>query len=84
MPQVYSNFQEDVYLVYEGMNDDTKRPIIKAHLNALVMWIWLGAWMMLIGTGLAMVPNAQATVRAAVPALITDPARNDPATVGAD
>jgi cytochrome c-type biogenesis protein CcmF len=79
MPQVYSNFQEDVYLVYEGMNEDTKQPIIKAHLNALVMWIWLGAWVMLIGTGLAMVPNAQATVRASVRV----PAR-DPAIVGAD
>ena len=79
MPQVYSNFQEDVYLVYEGMNDVTKQPIIKAHLNALVMWIWLGAWVMLIGTGLAMVPNAQATVRASARV----PAR-DPAIVGAD
>ena len=79
MPQVYSNFQEDVYLVYEGMNDVTKQPIIKAHLNALVMWIWLGAWVMLIGTGLAMVPNAQATVRASVRV-----AARDPAIVGAD
>jgi len=79
MPQVYSNFQEDVYLVYEGLNDSNGRPIIKAHLNALVMWIWLGAWIMLIGTALAMVPNAQASVR--VPARLV---AKDTATVGAD
>jgi len=79
MPQVYSNFQEDVYLVYEGLNDSNGRPIIKAHLNALVMWIWLGAWIMLIGTGLAMVPNAQATVRASASVLV-----KQPVTVGAD
>ena len=78
MPQTYSNFQEDVYLVYEGLNEDTGRPIIKAHLNPLVMWVWLGVWVILVGTGLALVPNAQA-VRAATPAL----ARN-PATAGAD
>ncbi len=53
-----SSFKEDLYLVYEGQNPDTGRPIIKAHLNPLVMWIWAGVWVMLIGTVLALIPNA--------------------------
>jgi len=36
--------QEDLYVVYEGQNLDTGRPIIKVHLNPLVMWIWIGVW----------------------------------------
>ncbi len=50
--------QEDLYLVYEGQNQDTGRPVIKAHLNPLVMWIWIGVWIMILGTILALFPNA--------------------------
>jgi len=61
--------KEDLYLVYEGRNLDTGRPIIKAHLNPLVMWIWAGVWIMIAGTVIALIPNA-ATVRVAAPARI--------------
>jgi cytochrome c-type biogenesis protein CcmF len=63
MPYIRSNMSEDLYLVYEGLNQDTGRPILKAHLNPLVMWIWLGVWIILGGTVLALVPNAPAPVR---------------------
>ncbi len=55
-----STMKEDLYLVYEGMNQDTGRPIIKAHLNPLVMWIWVGLLVMVAGTMIALVPNAAA------------------------
>jgi cytochrome c-type biogenesis protein CcmF len=61
-PSIRSNFQEDLYLVYEGQNEKGQ-PIIKAHLNPLVIWIWIGVWIMLVGTGLALVPNAPVAVR---------------------
>jgi cytochrome c-type biogenesis protein CcmF len=67
MPDIRSSLNEDLYLVYEGQ-DEKSRPVIKAHLNALVMWIWLGVWIMLIGTVLALVPNAPAPVRVPTPA----------------
>ena len=66
MPTIRSTMQEDLYLVYEGQNEKGQ-PIIKAHLNPLVMWIWLGVWIMLGGTVLALIPNAPAPVRVAVP-----------------
>jgi len=59
---------EDLYLVYEGQNPDSGKPIIKAHLNPLVMWIWVGVWIIIAGTAVAMIPNASASVRVAVPA----------------
>ncbi|MGH9494059.1 MAG: heme lyase CcmF/NrfE family subunit, partial [Candidatus Sulfotelmatobacter sp.] len=61
-PDIRSTFKEDLYLVYEGQNEKSQ-PIIKAHLNPLVMWIWLGVWIMLGGTLLCLVPNAPAPVR---------------------
>jgi cytochrome c-type biogenesis protein CcmF len=64
-----STMREDLYLVYEGRNLDTGRPIIKAHLNPLVMWIWAGVWIMIAGTVIALIPNA-AAVRVTVPARI--------------
>src|SRR5579871_4893222 len=66
MPDIRSTLNEDLYLVFEGLNQDNGHPIIKAHLNALVMWIWMGVWIMLIGTVLALVPNAPAPTRVAV------------------
>jgi len=76
MPRVRSTPREDLYLVYEGLNQDTGRPIIKAHLNPLVMWIWVGVWIMIAGTLLALVPNA-------VPVRVPAPARMQAEPVGA-
>jgi cytochrome c-type biogenesis protein CcmF len=78
-PHIRSTFKEDLYLVYEGLNDQTGRPIIKAHVNPMVIWIWIGAWIMVLGTGLALVPNAPAPVRVAVPKLVEQAA---PAVTG--
>ena len=52
-----SRLNEDLYLVYTGRNQDTGKPIIKAHLNPLVLWIWIGVHVVLIGTIIALVPN---------------------------
>jgi cytochrome c-type biogenesis protein CcmF len=65
-PTIHSTLNEDLYLVYEGQNEDAGRPIIKAHLNPLVMWIWMGVWIMIAGTVIALIPNA-AAVRVPAP-----------------
>jgi cytochrome c-type biogenesis protein CcmF len=67
-----STMKEDLYLVYSGVNQDTGRPIIKAHLNPLVKWIWIGAHILLLGTILAMIPSmatAKVPVRSAAAVL---------------
>ncbi|PYX23124.1 MAG: cytochrome C biogenesis protein [Acidobacteria bacterium] len=66
-PTIHSTLNEDLYLVYEGQNEDTGRPIVKAHLNPLVMWIWMGVWIMIAGTVIALIPNAAAAVRVPAP-----------------
>jgi cytochrome c-type biogenesis protein CcmF len=83
IPTVRSTLKEDLYVVYEGQNQDTGKPIIKAHLNPLVSWIWIGVLVMIFGTVLTLVPNAapiHAIVREAVSAR---DAMAHPAPVGA-
>jgi cytochrome c-type biogenesis protein CcmF len=82
IPRIYATVAEDfllvkdLYVVYEGVNQDTGRPIIKAHLNPMVPWIWLGVLVMVLGTISALIPNA-------VPIRVPAPARVQPAAVGA-
>jgi cytochrome c-type biogenesis protein CcmF len=60
---------EDLYVIYAGKNPDTGHPIIKAFVNPLVSWVWFGVIALILGTGLALVPNAVA-VKAALPAAV--------------
>jgi cytochrome c-type biogenesis protein CcmF len=52
----------DLYVIYEGQNQDTGLPIIKAFLNPLVIWIWIGACIVLLGTLVALTSNLRATL----------------------
>jgi cytochrome c-type biogenesis protein CcmF len=55
----------DLYVVYEGANPDTNQPIIKAFLNPLVSWIWIGLIVMVLGVLFALVPSKKAAQIAA-------------------
>ena len=65
----HSTLKEDLYVIYEGKNPDTGHPIIKAFINPLVNWVWIGVLLVIFGTGLALVPNA-AQVTAQVPSAV--------------
>lgn len=54
----------DLYVIYAGKNPDTGQPIIRAFLNPLVMWIWIGVAIIVFGTGLALIPNLSAALAA--------------------
>jgi|SRR5450755_1201106 cytochrome c-type biogenesis protein CcmF len=68
----YSTLKEDLYVIYEGNNPDTNHPIIKAFVNPLVAWVWIGVVVIIFGTGLALVPNAQ-QIRSTVPVTVGVP-----------
>ena len=54
---VESSPLRDLYVVYSGISPDTNQPVIHAYLNPLVKWIWFGGVIVVLGTGLAMLPN---------------------------
>jgi cytochrome c-type biogenesis protein CcmF len=67
MVALHSTLASDLYVIYEGRNPDTDKPIIKAFLNPLMNWIWVGVGIVVFGTLLALVPNLTRTAaRAAV------------------
>ena len=82
IPTVRSTLKEDLYIVYEGQNPETGRPIIKAHLNPLVSWIWIGVLVMIFGTVVALIPNA-VPVTVPVRASVAAAAQVRPAPAGA-
>ncbi len=53
----HSTLAWDLYVIYAGQNPDTNRPIIKVFLNPLVAWIWIGVFVIILGTAVALSPN---------------------------
>ena len=66
---IHSTLASDLYVVFEGRNPDTDKPIIKVFINPLVNWIWIGVGVVFFGTLIALVPPLKpATRRAEAPA----------------
>jgi cytochrome c-type biogenesis protein CcmF len=64
MVALHSTLSADLYVVFEGKDPDTQQPIIKAFLNPLIAWIWIGVLIVVAGTFIALVPNlARTTIR---------------------
>ena len=59
MVAIYSTLKEDLYVVYAGRSPENNQPIIHVYLNPLVKWIWMGGLIVVMGTGLALLPNRQ-------------------------
>jgi cytochrome c-type biogenesis protein CcmF len=53
----HSTLQNDLYVIYEGKNPDTDKPIIKVFINPLIAWIWIGVAIVVAGTFTALVPS---------------------------
>jgi cytochrome c-type biogenesis protein CcmF len=69
MVSIHSTPEWDLYVVYEGVNPDTGNPIIKAFLNPLVSWIWIGWSIMVLGSLIALSPSlSPSTAALRVPA----------------
>jgi cytochrome c-type biogenesis protein CcmF len=56
MVAIHSTLARDLYVVFEGRNPQTDKPIIKVFLNPLVNWIWIGVAIVIFGTAIALVP----------------------------
>ena len=65
MVALHSTAQADLYVIFEGRDPDTNRPIIKVFLNPLIAWIWIGVLIVVLGTLVALVPAAVARRREA-------------------
>jgi cytochrome c-type biogenesis protein CcmF len=79
MVAMHSTLSSDLYVIYEGRNVDTEKPIIKVFLNPLMNWIWIGVLIVVVGTLLALVPSLTRTparVTAVEPGLVETAVQN--------
>ncbi|HEV8384692.1 MAG TPA: heme lyase CcmF/NrfE family subunit [Candidatus Acidoferrales bacterium] len=79
MVAIYSTLKEDLYVVYAGRSPENNQPIIHVYLNPLVKWIWLGGLIVVMGTGLALLPNRQPVLALKSVAETAPPAVAEPA-----
>jgi len=66
----HDTLANDLYVVYDGKNPDTDKPIITVHINPLMAWIWIGILIVVIGTFVALIPNLSKSVSTTAPARV--------------
>ncbi len=54
---IHPTLAEDLYVVLAGMDPDSGKGIVQVFVNPLVMWVWIGGVVTLLGTILALVPS---------------------------
>jgi cytochrome c-type biogenesis protein CcmF len=57
IPAIRARLSEDIYVVFAGLATDNQKPVIQAYIKPLVNWIWIGAWTLVFGTLIALVPS---------------------------
>ena len=48
---------EDLFTNFDGMTEDGQRAIIRAYVFPLVSWIWIGFWVLFVGSLICLVPS---------------------------
>ncbi|MEZ5392915.1 MAG: cytochrome c-type biogenesis CcmF C-terminal domain-containing protein [Bryobacterales bacterium] len=57
LPAIRRRLNRDVYIVFAGFTRDGKTPIMQAYINPLTTWVWIGGWVLVFGTLIALIPS---------------------------
>lgn len=63
---IRASMDEDVYVVFAGISTVTNKPVLEVYVNPLVNWIWVGAFVLVFGTLIALVPSKIKPIRTRV------------------
>ncbi len=74
---IRQRLNQDLYVVFAGMTDNGRDIVLQAFVNPLVMWVWLGGFVVVLGTLTALLPNKEA---AAIRAQVAEQARTERTT----
>lgn len=56
--EIRSTLREDLYVVFAGVEGN--RFVVQAYVNPLVMWVWAGAILLVVGAAISIIPNPEA------------------------
>jgi cytochrome c-type biogenesis protein CcmF len=48
---------EDLYLNFAGVSNDNQHAVVQAYVFPLVTWIWIGFWVLAMGTLVCLIPS---------------------------
>ncbi|HYL38955.1 MAG TPA: heme lyase CcmF/NrfE family subunit [Bryobacteraceae bacterium] len=48
---------EDLYLNFAGLSSDNQRAVVQAYVFPLVSWIWIGYWVLFVGSLVCLIPS---------------------------
>ena len=48
---------EDLYINYAGQGTNNSNVILQVYVNPLVSWVWIGYWVVLVGTIICLIPS---------------------------
>ncbi|MBI4553437.1 MAG: heme lyase CcmF/NrfE family subunit [Candidatus Latescibacteria bacterium] len=54
---IYSTLREDLYVVLADFNERGDVATLKVYLNPLVNWVWIGTWVIVLGTLIVFFPD---------------------------
>ena len=54
---IHPTLAEDLYVVLAGQDQETGKAMIEVFVNPLVTWVWIGGFVVFLGTLLALVPS---------------------------
>ena len=57
--RIESRFDEDLYVVFAGVNEGSDEAVIQVWVNPLVIWVWIGTLVLALGTIFTILPNAK-------------------------
>ena len=63
---IRARLNEDVYVVFSGISTVTDTPVMEVYINPLVNWIWIGSFVLVIGTLIALTPSKIKPIRARI------------------
>ena len=63
---IRASMDEDVYVVFAGISTVTNKPVLEVYVNPLVNWIWVGSFVLVFGTLIALVPSKIKPIRTRV------------------
>lgn len=81
-PSVRTSWREDLYLSLSNTEDDAGRIGLTVRVNPLVVWLWVGGFVMLLGTAVCLLPRRREVLATSAPAALTGRTR-EVETVGA-